>query len=152
MPIPNDCNDEDSSIYPGAPEYCDGIDSNCDGVLDENVTETLFVDSDGDGFGDPNAPAEGCEGAEGLVANSLDCDDSDAEINPASEEVCDTIDNNCDGQIDEGVQNTYFLDDDGDLYGSDVSTLSCDEPSGYTAVSGDCNDSNPLVNPAAVES
>ena len=48
-----DCDDSDSSIYPNAPEICDGVDNNCNQEVDEDVTITVYVDADGDGFGDP---------------------------------------------------------------------------------------------------
>ncbi|MCP4804148.1 MAG: hypothetical protein GY913_20080 [Proteobacteria bacterium] len=73
-----DCDDTDASIYPDAPELCDGIDNDCNGVVDDDLdTQTYYADTDGDGFGDPNAPETLCEEASGYVENDLDCDDAD---------------------------------------------------------------------------
>ena len=54
-----DCDDADATVYPGADEICDDLDNNCDGQVDETLFE-MFLDSDSDGFGDPNASVEDC--------------------------------------------------------------------------------------------
>ena len=84
------------SAVPGTPtnEICDGIDNDCDGVTDEGGVCEVCVDGDGDGYGNPASSI--------CTYPELDCDDSNAEINPAATEVCDSLDNNCDGQVDEG--------------------------------------------------
>ena len=70
-----DCDDGSSATYPGAVEECDGLDNDCDGEVDEGVTQTFYLDSDGDGYGDPNSPVEACEAEGDLVDNADDCDD-----------------------------------------------------------------------------
>src|SRR5262249_8608794 len=69
-----DCNDNNASIHPGATEICDGIDEDCDGVLDNG-----FPDADGDGYAS-------CGG---------DCNDNNAAVHPGATEVCNGIDDNC---------------------------------------------------------
>ena len=87
-----DCNDEDASVYPGAPEACDTIDSNCDGSLVDG-----FPDADGDG--DPDCIDVDTDG-DGFTAAD-DCDDNDANAYPGAIEICDDlIDQNCDGADD----------------------------------------------------
>jgi hypothetical protein len=86
------------------------------------------------------------------VTSSNDCNDSSASINPAATEVCNTADDDCDGQINEGVGNTYYADSDGDGYGNAASTtVACTQPSGYVTSSNDCNDNNASINPGASE-
>jgi len=98
-----DCDDSDASIYPGAVEVCDGIDNDCDGEVDEGVTNPYYEDADGDGYGlSTYGPVMTCSPPAGYVSNNLDCDDSDASIYPGAVEVCDGIDNDCDGEVDEG--------------------------------------------------
>ena len=107
-----DCNDESNSIHPNATEECDEIDNNCDGQADEGLGDFVYRDADGDGFGDPADTMAGCELMEGYVANAQDCDDTNAALSPASDEVCDGIDNNCNELIDN--DDTTLVD--GDIY------------------------------------
>ena len=123
-----DCNDADPLIYPGAEEACNAVDDNCNGELDEgHPTETYFLDIDGDGFGSLFPAVNTCGGPpEGFVANSDDCNDDNAEINPAADEICnDGLDDNCDGLADdsdsgtiESSMNTFYEDNDADGFGA----------------------------------
>ena len=147
-----DCNDGDGAINPGASEVCNGIDDNCDGNTDEGVLSTFYADADGDTYGDAGSTTEACSAPEGYVADNTDCNDGDGSINPGAAEICNGIDENCDGNIDEGVLTTFYADGDGDTYGDDGMTAeACSAPEGYVAMNGDCNDADAAVNPAATE-
>ncbi len=147
-----DCDDTDADINPSAIEVCDGIDNNCDGQTDEGVTNTYYADIDSDGYGDPNVSAIACSAPSGYVTDDTDCDDTDAAFNPLAAEVCDGMDNDCDGQIDEGLSNTYYADSDGDGYGDpNASIMACSAPSGYVTDDTDCDDTDAAVNPLATE-
>ncbi|MEC8424930.1 MAG: MopE-related protein, partial [Myxococcota bacterium] len=98
-----DCADDDPDVHPGALEICDGIDNNCDGLVDEGATEAYLPDADADGFVDSDAPpVSACERPEGHLPASAasDCDDADPLTHPGAPEYCDGIDNDCDGQAD----------------------------------------------------
>ncbi|MFZ1632946.1 MAG: MopE-related protein [Chitinophagales bacterium] len=147
-----DCNDADAAVNPGATEVCNGIDDNCDGNIDEGVQNTYYADADGDSYGDAGSTTMACSAPEGYVSDATDCNDGDASVNPAGTEVCNGIDDNCDGNIDEGVQSTFYADADGDGYGDAASTtMACEAPVGYTADATDCNDADDTVNPGATD-
>ncbi len=148
-----DCDDTDSITYPGAPEICDHKDNNCDGIIDDGLTQnTYYLDTDGDGFGDPNNSIQDCELPSGYVTDNSDCDDTDSITYPGAPEICDHKDNNCDGTIDDGLQNTYYLDADGDGFGDpNNTTQDCSLPSGYAVNSADCNDTDPGIYTGAEE-
>jgi len=101
-----------------------------------SLTDGTNSDNDGDGYTSDN-----------------DCDDNNPNINPGMTEICDGIDQNCDGQIDEGLTVArYFQDQDGDGYGDDgISVVDCGAPSGYVELFGDCDDTNPTVFPGQIE-
>ncbi len=125
-----DCDDSNADINPGATEIPNNdIDENCDG-------EVLVIDDDGDGFN-----------------SDEDCDDSNADINPGAEELCDGLDNNCDGQVDDGLEVVeYYVDADMDGYGDANNPVSdCVQPAGTVENAEDCDDSNPDINPDAEE-
>ncbi|GJQ60100.1 MAG: prepilin-type N-terminal cleavage/methylation domain-containing protein [Candidatus Scalindua sp. AMX11] len=108
-----DCDDGNPNVNPGVAEIADnGIDDDCNPATPDSSSD---IDNDGDGF----------------TENQGDCDDADPAINPGATEVFDGVDNNCDGQTDEG-----FTDTDGD---------------GYTLEVDDCNDADPAINPGATE-
>mgnify|MGYP005846652923 CR=1 FL=1 len=154
--VSGDCNDSDAQINPGKSEICDGKDNNCDGQIDEGVKTTFYRDQDSDGYGS-TATTTSCQSAQppGYVSVSGDCDDNSSVTSPVAPEICDGFDNNCNGQVDDGLTKyTYYYDGDNDGYGGPTTTASCSTtpPSGYKTQGNDCNDSNPSVNPAATES
>ncbi|MCY7420891.1 MAG: T9SS type A sorting domain-containing protein, partial [Chitinophagaceae bacterium] len=145
-----DCNDNDKSIHPGAQEICDGKDNNCNGQIDEGVKTNFYLDADGDGYGDPAMSIQACSAPAGFVTNYTDCDDTKASVHPGATEVCDGLDNNCNGQVDEGVIiTTYYKDADGDGYGGSTKITTCNPPAGYVVQGGDCNDANAAIYPSA---
>ena len=129
-----DCDDGDPAIHPDAIEACDLQDNDCDGEIDEEDAtgcDTYLLDGDGDGWGvtgdeaclcAPAAPYDALQGG--------DCEDGDAAVNPAATEACNGIDDDCDGDVDEG------FDLDGD---------------GFTSCDGDCDDDDAAVNPGVTE-
>ena len=153
-----DCDDGESSIHPGADEYCNGVDDDCDGTVDEDDAldaSTWYADADGDGYGDAFSSAPACSQPTGFVADSSDCDDSRPSIYPGADEYCDGADSDCDGVADEDDAldaATWFLDGDSDGYGTaSTSTDACTQPSGYAGSDTDCDDSDASINPGASE-
>jgi hypothetical protein len=81
-----------------------------------------------------------------------DCDDEDPAINPDAAEICDDIDNNCDGEVDEGLRNPWYADADGDTWGDPgTELLTCARPEGFVDNDRDCDDSTDLFHPGAQE-
>jgi len=98
-PADGDCDDDDPDVNPGAPETCNGIDDDCDGMIDVGALEAepRWTDRDGDGFGTGD-PVSACPDAADTASVGGDCDDTAADTNPGAEERCnDGIDNDCDG-------------------------------------------------------
>ena len=105
-----DCDDAETAAYPDAEEVCDELDNDCDGETDEGLLQTWYLDWDWDGYGDAASPYEACELPPGYSADATDCDDDDNDTYPGAEELCDGLDNDCDGEIDED----WAVDGDGD--------------------------------------
>jgi len=152
-----DCDDEDPLIHPGAPESCDRVDEDCDGVADDDPAEgdVYYTDADADGYGDDASAALACSKPSGGVATPGDCDDGDATVNPDADELCDGRDDDCDGLVDDAPVDRvlWFTDEDGDGYGPVSSGIrACDDPYGDGVNAwGDCDDADVDVNPGVAE-
>jgi hypothetical protein len=149
-----DCDDEDSNIHPSAPEACNGIDDDCDGEVDPE-SNRYFADADGDGVGVADSYVEACKAPPGFVPLAGDCDDSDDSAFPgANVELCDSVDNDCDGFVDEEVQGDIWyypdLDEDGWGVASQGQPL-CAPPPHWVEQPGDCADNDPGRYPGAIE-
>jgi len=157
-----DCNDNNANIHSGATEICDGLDNNCNGQADE------ICDLDNDNYCDRNLTfvygadlSAVCPGTNttdaAAIANTGDCNDNNPNIHPGVTEICDGVDNNCNGTVDEGCDN----DDDNYCgcsytftYGSDLAaTCSGTNTTDAAAIANtcDCNESNNTIHPGASE-
>ncbi len=161
-----ECDDTVAAVNPAATEVCNGADDDCDGAtddaddsLDPSSAPSWYADADADTFGDPGANVVACVQPEGTVADATDCDDTAAAVNPAAAEVCNRIDDDCDGAVDDadpGLDTTsaatWYTDADGDTYGApDASSLACLQPDGAVSDATDCDDAVAAVNPGATE-
>ena len=94
----NDCDDTDEGRYPGAIEFCDGVDNNCNDDIDEELGEIWYLDADGDGFGVVEQSIQSCEQPDGYTSSidAIDCAPLDPQIYPGSPDYCnDGIDSDC---------------------------------------------------------
>ncbi len=149
----DDCDDTRAQTYKGAPEICNGNDDDCDGEVDEQGGVTWWVDADGDGWGNLFEQVISC-GGEGFAPFPGDCDDGDPDVHPGADEICDGIDQDCNGQLDDNPVggDLWYRDLDGDGWGdASVEVPSCGVPSQAAPVAGDCNDLDSSVHPEAVE-
>lgn len=136
----SDCDDEDSTRYP---------------------ERDWYVDADDDGFGDATQTVPSCDDAliELAVPESTDCDDGAAMIHPMANEICDGIDNNCDGLIDNDdpsidiyTQVPFYVDADGDGFGSDeYAGHFCPSYDVGSVSDGDCDDEDTFIHPNQIE-
>ncbi len=134
--LDEDCDDQNPAVNPEATDVLDGagVDQNCDGV------DGTDADQDGEAS---------------AVTGGEDCDDVDATVNTASDERCDGVDNDCDGDADEDDAvdaSVWYADSDEDGFGDEeISAQSCTQPVGFEAVAGDCDDEDPAARPGGTE-
>jgi len=153
-----DCNDADPFVFVGADELCDGVDNDCNVTIDDTYALDAIVwyrDADADERGDITSTVRSCSNPFGYIADATDCDDTRSFVYPGATELCDGLDNDCNGDTDEDAAadaRTWYRDSDRDGYGETAATTrSCAQPTGYSGASGDCNDSRNDISPIATE-
>ncbi len=147
-PVGGDCDDTNGAVYPGSIEVCDGADNNCNGVADEASAvgcTPFLLDADEDGYGITSLSQCLCAPM-GVWSATLpgDCDDTDPTAHPGGLEVCDGLDNSCNGSVDEDC------DKDSDGYCNALKPI-VGNPFSCPNGGGDCVDFNPDINPGAKE-
>ena len=159
--LTGDCNDNNAAINPGATEACNEVDDNCNGFKDEGLTKKVyFKDVDGDGYGGP-AWLQACSQPTGYVENAGDCNDYNKQIHPKAVEQCNTVDDDCNGIIDDNLKLiTIYKDNDGDGFAAKnaLNQQNCKVLVGWTipvdqngdgVYDWDCDDSDVTVYPGA---
>ena len=132
-----------------------GIETDTESKIDYITVEAgsiYYADTDNDGFGDDANTIVACAAPQGYVISGGDCDDSRDDVYPDAPELCDGIDNNCNGEFDENAidMTTWFLDGDNDGFGDvEINMLACEQPAGYVDNAEDCDDSRDDVYPGA---
>src|SRR4029079_402301 len=96
-----DCNDNAMAINPAAIEVCDYVDNNCNSQIDEGVQLTFYYDGDGDGYGAPAPTMQACSQPGGYSSNPYDCNDGSGTTYPGAHEACNSIDDDCNGAVDD---------------------------------------------------
>jgi hypothetical protein len=176
----DDCDDSRASANPAATELCNGLDDNCDSVVPSDEVDSdgdtymtcegdcddtdasaypgsliFYRDVDGDGYGLASSTVTDCAAPSGYVDVSGDCLDSNANVHPGADEHCNTLDDDCNGTIDDSYAvdaKLWYADTDNDDFGDPATTTaSCTRPSGYTPDDTDCDDTTDTINPDAVE-
>ena len=160
----DDCDDSDDTRFPNATEICDSVDNDCDGDIDDadsnvdlSTASTFFMDADGDGYGDEEQPIIQCQRPENSSDIFGDCNDDNDAVHPEAEEICDLMDNDCNGvsdRDDEGVRLTdsdpiCYSDLDKDGFGdeTDEGLHTCFCMGDESTNNEDCNDADFEVHP-----
>lgn len=154
-----DCDDANNRIFVGGIEVCDGLDNDCDGQVDvsadgSNPGVPWYVDQDKDYYGSSSQIVVACTRPDGYAALPTDCNDDSDQISPESPEVCNAVDDDCDGLTDEDFPaNLFFRDEDGDGFGDAAQPMvTCQaELTGFVTDSADCDDKNASSFPGAEE-
>lgn len=153
-----DCDDSDDAVSPSANEDCATTDDDdCDGVTSDpgaaGCTD-YFMDDDGDGFGKAEPMCLCAAEGDYVVVGGDDCDDEEPRSYPGNVEVCDDVDNDCDGSVDVGSVDapTFYADADADGFGDPRSpSVSCTPQSSFVADGTDCYDGNARAYPDSPE-
>lgn len=126
-----------------------------DRFIDDECDRPVYADSDHDGYGDKGDMQYSCmPPPSGYVTNADDCNDHDARVHPGAVENANNVDDDCDGNVDEGhISTTYYRDADADGYGATATAKArATHPGpGWVVMLGDCDDKNVAVNPDATE-
>lgn len=153
-----DCDDDDPGVSPAAiDDSCDGVDQDCDGHPDDHAPAWRFwyPDADGDGYGDPDSAQLACAEPAGFTKDFLDCNDDDAAVHPLGDEgICDGVDSDCDGSVDEDAATAlvFHTDADGDGHGDPASpVVGCEAPAGAVLDATDCDDASAAARPGGEE-
>ena len=138
-PLGTDCDDTNARRFQGALEVCDTaeVDEDCD------LLTLGGLDADLDGFIDSRCANRERDGG---LNRGTDCDDTKDAIHPGQAELCNFVDDNCNGVSDEGVSSLRFKDDDNDGWGAGAGSTGCNTP-GSSHLGTDCDDTNPAMHP-----
>ena len=141
LALGDDCADDDVNRFPGNTEVCDRA------MHDEDCATATHgrIDGDSDGFEDRAC----CNGTD----CGTDCDDSNRSVNTAASEVCNHVDDDCDGHVDEMLGVMMYPDADRDGYGNSMmpQVTQCGDTVGFAVMGGDCDDANVARNPGQLE-